>query len=342
MLRKKLMLTLGFLVLCILAAAVTASMLLQDVLADLGHINDVALRTTADACRLSTKVTAIEVELNEIRLQQETHLDDLITQVEALRSEVEELGRAEVVRTQGAEHYARLQEVLPQFVGEVGALATTHDPQLSIEHANAALEASIAVRQETAALVRIAQDYASDAQQTVTRKFRNVLLGVLAVFLVVINVAIVLLLRAATMVLRPIDELVEASRRLARQEFDHRVELMRNDEFDQLGRAYNRLAEQLQEIEERKLEALQQMARTLSHELNNAMAIISLQVELAERTSGGAQELLEPLVQIRTTLERMRTTVEALTRIRRIVLTDYLEGTQMLDLERSIEDDPQA
>lgn len=341
MLRKKLMLTLGVLVLVILGAAVTASLLLQDVLSDLSRINDVALRTTTNACALSTKITAIEVELNEIRLQREMHLDDLITQVEALREDVAELGDAPIVQAAGAGPYAQLREVLPEFIDMVGALATTHDPELSVAHANAALEASIAVRREIAALVRIAQDAAGAEQQGVTQKFRLTLLGVLAVFLVVINAAIFLLLRAATMVLRPIDELVEASRRLARQEFDHRVALKRQDEFDELGRAYNQLAEQLQEIEQRKLEALQQMARTLSHELNNAMAIISLQVELAERTSGGAQELVQPLVQIRTTLERMRTTVDALTRIRRIVLTDYLEGTQMLDLERSIEDDPQ-
>ncbi|MFG0252316.1 MAG: HAMP domain-containing protein [Phycisphaerales bacterium JB038] len=339
MLRQKLMLTLGVLVVVLLGATVTAALLLQDVLNDMSHINDVAINTTTNTCALSTRITAIEVELNELRLLRKTHLDHLITETEALRREVTEMGEIYLMREEGQENYERLCEVLPDFLDEVGALATTQDPELSTAHADAALVASIAVRKEIAALVRIAQGHAGEEQQSVTRKFRRTLLGVLLVFLIVINVAIVLLFRAAGMVLKPIDELVEASRRLAKQEFDHRVELRGNDEFDELGRAHNRLAAELQQMEQRKLEALQQMGRTLRHELNNAMAIISLQVELAERTSSGTQDLVQPLTQIRDTLERIRTTVDGLTQIRRIVLTEYLAGTQMLDLERSIGDD---
>jgi hypothetical protein len=36
----------------------------------------------------------------------------------------------------------------------------------------------------------------------------------------------------------------------------------------------------------------------------------------------------------------MTHTVEALKRVRRIVLTDYVEGVKMLDLQRSVEEDP--
>ncbi len=287
MLRKKLMLTLGVLVAVLLGAAVTAAVLLQDVLNDMSHINDVAIYTTNTTSALSTRITFIEVELNELRLLRKTHLDNLIIETEALRTKVEALGEIYLMREEGREEYARLREALPGFLDEVGALATTQDPELSIAHADAALVASIAVRKEIAALVGIAQRHAGEEQQTVTRKFRRTLLGVLVVFVAVINIATLLLFRAAGMVLKPIDDLVEASRRLASQEFSHRVELQGNDEFDELGQAHNRLAAELQQMEARKLEALQQMGRTLSHELNNAMAIISLQVELAERTSGG-------------------------------------------------------
>jgi len=40
-------------------------------------------------------------------------------------------------------------------------------------------------------------------------------------------------------------------------------------------------------------------------------------------------------VQIRESLARMTATLERLKHVRRIVLTDYAEGTKMLDLEKS-------
>jgi methyl-accepting chemotaxis protein len=154
-------------------------------------------------------------------------------------------------------------------------------------------------------------------------------------FVLVINVSVIFLSGIAGMILKPIDRLVEASRRLAQEEFSHRVELKGRDEFTELGRAYNGLAEQLQANESRKIETLQQVARTLNHELNNAIAIIQFQLALAARGSNGALEAGR-LREIQQALSRMSATVAALTRVRRIVLTDYLSGVKMLDLEASV------
>jgi hypothetical protein len=45
-------------------------------------------------------------------------------------------------------------------------------------------------------------------------------------------------------------------------------------------------------------------------------------------------------VQIHESLARMTVTLERLKHVRRIVLTDYTEGTKMLDLERSVAEEP--
>jgi methyl-accepting chemotaxis protein len=146
----------------------------------------------------------------------------------------------------------------------------------------------------------------------------------------------------AGMILKPVDRLVEASRRLAREDFSVRVELEQRDEFGELARAYNSLAAQLQANEERKIETLRQVARTLNHELNNAIAIIQLQLDLAAKRSGNDGLQSDRLREIQQALSRMAGTVAALTRVRRIVLTDYLSGVKMLDLEASVADEPAA
>ena len=340
MLRRKLLLMLGSLVALLLAAAVCALLLLQDVLEDLNHVSSAALTGTTRTSMLGATITTIEAELNEIHLERETHLDRLIDTVETLNEQVRDLGQFFFIREDGASNYRRLLEFMPIFVRHVGDLATTRDPELAAAHADLALEASVALRKEIAALGNISQAHAEREQQQVTVKFRWMVHGVAIVFLLVINISIMVLLRAATMILKPVDRLVEASRRLAQEEFDYRVDVAQQDEFDELARAYNGLAEQLQLNEQRKIETLHHVARTLNHELNNAASIIELQLKLLARNSQGEQSMAKPLGQIHETLKRMSDTVNALKRIRRIVLTDYLEGVKMLDLKRSVEEGP--
>ncbi|MCX5690753.1 MAG: HAMP domain-containing protein, partial [Planctomycetota bacterium] len=126
------------------------------------------------------------------------------------------------------------------------------------------------------------------------------------------------------------------SRMLAAERFDHRVTVDEQDEFGELARAYNYLASQLQASEEHKAEALRQLAVTLNHGLNNAMSIIELQLGLLDRQSGGNPAHAAHLREIRTSLGRMTDIVASLKQIRRVVLTDYLPGQKMVDLERSV------
>lgn len=175
----------------------------------------------------------------------------------------------------------------------------------------------------------------TDEYQSVMRQFRGVVLGLGITFVVVINLAIVILLRMGWMILRPVNKLVDATRELSAEHFDHRVNLDENDEFDELAGAYNTLAEHLQQTEKRRMEVLSQVGVTLNHELNNAMAAIELQLGLLGRRAGEDPTIERRLRTIQTGLTRMKNIVQSLKNARRIVLTDYGDGQKMLDLVQS-------
>ncbi len=196
-----------------------------------------------------------------------------------------------------------------------------------------------AVDSPTAIQTTETADQTGQQRAVLIRKLRMTGLLVGVVFLALLNASIVVVLRTASMVLRPVDLLVDGSRRLAREQFDHRVPLDQADEFGELAQAYNSLAGQLQSNEQRKVQTLHQVARTLNHELNNAINTIDLQLTILGRRYRDDPALSEPLRSMRNTLAGMTGTIADLKRVRRIVLMDYTEGVEMLDLPRSVEDD---
>ncbi|MHC4413746.1 MAG: HAMP domain-containing protein [Planctomycetota bacterium] len=340
MLRRKLLLVLGSLVALFVVAAVSAILLLHAVLRDLNELSTAALSATTQTALLGATMTTIEAELNELRLRPDAPRDTLVDAALALNERIERLGELPVMPANGGPCYRRIRAQLPAFNRHVADLAATANPELAEVHTDLAMKASAALRADIAEFTQTTQDQTERALQKVIRNFRWTGVGVGIVFLMLINVSIMVLLRAAAMILKPVDRLVEASRRLAREEFDYRVQFDRHDEFDELAGAYNGLAEQLQSNEQRKVETLHQVARTLNHELNNAIAIIELQLRLVAKTAGGDRPQAENLREIHQALGRMNHTVEALKRVRRIVLTDYTSGVKMLDLERSVEEEP--
>jgi signal transduction histidine kinase len=175
----------------------------------------------------------------------------------------------------------------------------------------------------------------------VSRDLRRLVVALTVAALVMANVAVFVLLRTGQIILRPVDALVQGSRELARERFEHRVHLPQTDEFGELAHAHNRLAEQLQANEARKTEVLQHLAVALNHELNNVMSVIELQLGLLDRRSGGDPAQAVHLRQIRDNLARMTRTVAALKSVRRIVLTDYGPGQKMIDLARSADEPAQ-
>lgn len=339
MLRRKLILFLGSLVLLLLGAAIAAVLLLQGLLGDLRHVRSTAMVTVDQVSSLSSQVALIEIELYRLQLGNERHLDALLDSAQTIQKLIDEVGSRYMVREgKAAEYYQALRAAVPEFYLHVGALATSQDAALTRQHNETALRCAVSMNQSILGLSHEVREHSQNEQTELIGKFRTLVLGLSIAFLLLINVSILILLRAADMVLRPIDRLVEASRALGEERFEHRVELQRNDEFGELARAYNSLAEQLQSNEQRKIEMIGQVAVTLNHELNNAMAIIELQLALLKRSSGGDPAQEKHLRQIRQSLERMVQTLEALRRVRRIVLKDYVEGTKMLDLQQSTQE----
>jgi len=90
------------------------------------------------------------------------------------------------------------------------------------------------------------------------------------------------------------------------------------------------------------MEMLGQVALTLNHELNNAIATIGMQIQLISRRPDQDEKFAERLRHIQEGLQRMTRTVESLKHIRRIVLTDYIAGVKMLDLPRSVAEDSES
>jgi hypothetical protein len=73
--------------------------------------------------------------------------------------------------------------------------------------------------------------------------------------------------------------------------------------------------------------------------LNNASSIINMRLKLLSKQAVNCPGLGDCLGQIDQSLRRMTDTVEALKNVRRIVLTDYVPGTKMLDLKRSVSEE---
>lgn len=344
MLRRKLLLILLYVTGLLMALAVTALWSLQDLLADLSLVNAESSAIRAQSSLLSERLSGIEVQLRELHAGRRRHLDDLIDAVES----------AGIIGQSGAFAYVAdeagvgpvlegLRDRWGRLVPDVRALATARDPVLAAQYNREAIATAAALRGDLLEITRHGQQHIRGAQEGLTVRFRWLVSGMAIGFLLVINCSILLLLRTAAMVLRPVDTLVKASRELAAERFDHQVAAGQNDEFDELAGAYNRLAGQLGQNEQRKVETLHQVARTLNHELDSAMAIIDLQVTRLERETIGVDAHFEGhLRQIHDSLGRMGRVVRTLTQVRRVVLTDYGGGEKMLDLDRSAEQVPSA
>jgi len=342
MLRRKLLLIFGPLVALLTLTCVGAIVLLQDVLGQLNHISRQAWVAADEVNHLSNTISRAEVGLYRIDDGAQRRLDDLIDTFDALRAQADAVGQLPVAAAAAPADavYKHLRGHLDAFERNVSGLATSADPAIAAWHVRAALGDAVALRKDVLAISEHAAGHAQREQRALSERFKWVVLGLSVIFLLMINLSVLVLIRTAALVLRPIDKLVTASRELGHERFDHRVDLGGNDEFGELARAYNNLAAQLQANEERKLEMLGQVALMLNHELNNAGEIIELQLGLLARRAGDPARLDRCLREIRQSLGRMSSTVEALRHVRRIVLTDYVEGTKMLDLQRSIDPAP--
>lgn len=322
---------LGVLVAIYIAGAVVAIVLLQRVLSDL---NDAA--ETADAAaetieQLDTALADARAALADAGDPPAKSLSRIVGASGRLREAYDRLGGLGLTRGRGSACHHKIGELLPSVAPDAAWL----DEQTLETWREYAPAFASQMAAEVNQLRRLAGIDAVENQLENISRLRWLIIGITIAALAAINVTIILLLRTGEMIVRPVEALVEGSRELARERFEHRVDLDRRDEFGELAGSYNLLAEQLQLNEARKMETLQQLGVTLNHELNNVINIIELQLGSLHRHAGSDEVLTERLTKIRGNLRRIAETVASLREVRRIVLTDYPGGIKMLDLARS-------
>ena len=340
MLRRKMLFILGSVVILLVVTIGVAMWLLQDVLEGQDHISSQAMVAMERVNEIDASIASVRLELYRLQLNPNGHLDGLIIVFEVLRQQMDDLGQHYLAQQPKDEPmYDSIRQQMPLFERHVGALATTRDAEMVKGHHRSALDSSVKMQAASMRLGELVRNHVREEQTELTSRFRRTVVGLTIVFLVVINLSVLVLLRMASMVVQPVETLVAASRELGLGHFGHRVHVNQGDEFDELAQAFNELAQRLELQEEHRIEVLGHVAATLNHELNNASAIIELQLRLLGRRSSDDPDLERCLRQIHESLKRMHETVEALKHVRRIVLTDYVSGVKMLDLQRSIQMD---
>lgn len=313
--------------------------MLHGTLRDVDHLNAEALVLVDRINRLNSAMTEIQVHLYELQSGRERHLDTLIDDVEAAEGLITSIGSHYLVHGPDTkDHYLDLQTRFPRFRDSVSSLATVQDIRLTAEHNLEAMRLAVGIRESVRHIGAQAKRHAREEQSELGASFRRIVLGTAIGYALVINVSIIILLRAASLIIRPVDKLVETSRQLTHKHSGNRAEGRQNDEFLELAEAYDLLAEQVRKAEQQRMETLTHVAVTLNHELNNALATIEMQLRILGRNAKSDQRLESSLRNIRESMNRMSHTVESLKRIKQIVLTEYSSGIQMLDLKRSTQE----
>lgn len=334
MLRRRLLIMLALLTMLMLGTAISSVLLMRGVLQDLEYINKSAMADSTTLNSLSVSITNIEAEFIEWSLSSDLDTQKVAQLSSVMESAISQLRTRHAISPEDHQWSTDMNDTWMLFDQQLSKLMGTPDT-LDAQSAGEFFVLINEIRQASVHLSTSALERLKREQVEVTAMFRLSAIILAAIFVILINASILLLIRAASSILRPVDRLVDASRHLADEEYDYRVEVGRTDEFDELAQGFNNLAEHLEQNEQRKVETLRQVARMLNHELNNAIAIIKLQLRIVEKSSAYNPESSEQLNLIHDTLHKMNQTVTSLAHVRRVVLTDYIKGVQMLDLKLS-------
>lgn len=336
MLRQRLLLRLGLLVVGFVAGAVVSIALLQSVLARIDQTNALADQSLDDI----HQALAATSELETIAM-----------------SPASEAGSQDARVSQSASHAtgalanvaSRFSQNLqsgdmPADIARATTIATSIRDASSVHTLSTSdlQNRTSALKSAMLALESSTRLAISHEQSGTSKRLRTLIIALTIAALVMTNVAIIMLVRTANMILRPVENLLEGSRRLANEQFDYRIKNAPEGEFGELAGAYNALADQLALNEQKKVKALQQLAVTLNHEVNNVINAIELQLQIVNRRASLDSQLCARFADIHANLERIARTIASLRNVRRIVLTDYMPGEPMLDLQRStaVEDLP--
>jgi nitrogen fixation/metabolism regulation signal transduction histidine kinase len=114
---------------------------------------------------------------------------------------------------------------------------------------------------------------------------KNFLYAFIALGLIILSLAVILGIWISARITSPITKLVKGTAEIGRGNLDYQIpSSKRNDEIGQLIDAFNQMAQQLRENQERmiyleKMSAWKQMARKLAHEIKNPLSPIQLTLQ---------------------------------------------------------------
>lgn len=138
--------------------------------------------------------------------------------------------------------------------------------------------------------------------------------------------------------LRPLGELVEGVRVIARGKWDHRVKLGTRDELAWLGDEFNQMAEKLGELDAMKRD----FVSSVTHDLKSPIASVKIAVEVAQaetesllKGAAAPQRLGESFLHIRERLERLTHLITSLLDVARIESLTALDKSPV-DLEEVV------
>ncbi|USN99279.1 MAG: HAMP domain-containing protein [Phycisphaeraceae bacterium] len=338
MLRRQLLVRLGALVMVYILGAVVAIVLLQGVLQDLNHAGAESVASADAIDALESAVVASRDALRDDAPSGDAYRAGILAAGARVRAAFEQVAVHAIATGTGTECFTRIRSMLPgiapreEWLDEQGIASwREHAPAFADDLMN-----------EISHLRQLNRGDSTVHQLDITRRLRNLIVGLTIAALVALNVTILLFLHTGEIIVRPVEALVAHSRELARERFDSRVETRGAAEFGELAASYNQLAEQLRLNEARKMETLKQLGVSLNHELNNVINIIELQLAYLDRQARGDEATKAKLEQIHENLHRITKTVAALKDVRRAVVTEYADGLLMLDLPRCTEPEEPA
>ncbi|MHC5009106.1 MAG: HAMP domain-containing protein [Planctomycetota bacterium] len=231
MLRRKLLLVLGSLIVLLLVSALSAILLLHDVLRDLTYACNAAVTAAAQTRLAEQSIAGVEAELTRLQQEPGSRPEPAIEAVTTLEQHIEGLVGNGTLPEEAADRYNGLRQQLPDLDEHLETYSAASDPALKNEALTLALSTATALRADISELNRLTYENSAREHEQLIRKFRGAAIVLGIGFLVLLNASIIVVLRTAIMVLKPVNALVEASRRLGREEFDHRVIVDRTDEF---------------------------------------------------------------------------------------------------------------
>jgi signal transduction histidine kinase len=331
MLRHKLLIQLFCMTALLVGLAVVAIWVLEDISVDYEKASDDTEALVAHCGELNKTAECVESYLydrtgsDEISIEEKlVYMDELTTQIARFDLNTE---------TADAEAVKDLKEVVKRLTDTAGGTESFEgatDVELSESK-----DWIARIHSHSLSIMLHALEANRGDQKELNSRFRMTLIVIAIGFLVTINLCVLLLLRTGLQVLRPVDLLVESCRQLIEKRFDSRVQSKLDGEFGILAETYTNLAQQLQDNEVNRMDTIKQVATAINHEMNNTLATIELELQLLKRRNQGDEHFDQRVAEIEKNLRRMAKTVATLGNIRRIVLTDYLSGTKMLDLDQS-------